>query len=287
MKTKWLIYGAALVCGAVAGMPAWFELAKGGSEKPARQPTLEELEADGGLERDFSPRSTSPASRAGMAPPEGTSAQAKSSRATRPAVAAAAPNAATERPGSTVVLGLADPSEIASSRGAQPKAADSELVNSLRDTLQALDGLGRRSGADPERFSALWKDDEPTLSAAVEAPAVRGWAEVSADFPVRGILLGADQSLALLGDRVVRVGDELMIDDELTLTAIDARCLHFEFRGQPVRLELPPFRPRSSPSLSTSSQAGDSSPVGLELEPIGQVEASGALTATNADNSAN
>jgi len=73
-----------------------------------------------------------------------------------------------------------------------------------------------------------------------------------------GILHSEDGSLALLGPRIVRVGQTLL-EGALTVTDIQERAVELAHGDRSIRLELPPIRTRSQ---GRGEQEGDAEPAG-------------------------
>jgi len=138
-------------------------------------------------------------------------------------------------------------------------ASRSSLVESLEQSLGLLENFAPAAGIpDLDRMATSWSGpnvDVGTDAGEGTAPLVGASTlelDVLAEYiranPITGIIRGESESAALIGGRFVRLGDELHAG--AVVEAIEARALVVNYRGQPLRLELPPLRPRTRPASS-------------------------------------
>lgn len=126
------------------------------------------------------------------------------------------------------------------------------LLRSYHDSLAAASRVD--GGELPEEPSgrALPASPSPDREEAVAASAL---AEFAAANPLGAVIDDGESPLAMLGSRLVRVGDEL--PGGITVAAIARRSAELCGSGHRLRLELPPFVARESRRGEGSAPAGE------------------------------
>ena len=169
--------------------------------------------------------------------------------------AAPAPPGATAEPVASAPP-LPAPTDGSPRAGGELGQETHSLLSSIPAGLDSLESMRSMelSPSGPQPGGSANPGGEGETSPVTEEPyvdwiAVQEFLEAN---PVGGTLSTADEALALVGSRVVRVGDELA-GGLLVVAAIEGEAVHYTFEGRTVRHELPPFRASASQNNSDAS----------------------------------
>jgi hypothetical protein len=147
-----------------------------------------------------------------------------------------------------------------------------DLVGALEETLAAVEdiaGAGGRVDLD-ELVAAFHAESATPVEGPLEggdsdlrAPAADTLDAVLGTTVLRGVVHDGRDPVAMLGDRIVRVGQ--VLPDGVQVVHIGRREVWVEQGGRRAVLELPPFVPRAA-SPGTDGEAGSQAEAGGEEE---------------------
>jgi len=198
---------------------------------------------------------------AGAAGAGGSSEPATDPAGAGPAAGAGGGSGAGALPGSGAADGdaRADDREDILSRAEDSLGMLESFLPSTRESL--LDRLAN-SWTPPETVAQEGpeRDDPPMLvlppDGGVRARRPDPLQELLAANPLTGIIHGPGGALAMIGSRVVRVGDVFM-DGAVEVTAIEPTRVIIVREGKRVVVDLPPFRARRSTAEEVDEPASD------------------------------
>ncbi len=136
-------------------------------------------------------------------------------------------------------------------------ASRSELVGSLERSMDLLENFAPTASLpDLDRLAASWNgtsmrtppgDDDSTPLITTSAPlGMDPLVDYLTVNRLSGIIHGESDQAAMVGGRILRVGDDLLLGQAL-VKVIEPRHLIVVYRDEDVRVDLPPLRPRTRP----------------------------------------
>lgn len=149
-----------------------------------------------------------------------------------------------------------------SGSGLDRMARESSKKDKTPQASMPIASLSLPSSAEPNQTGSPASESQPDEARASASqrsdapPPVDEMVTFLGAHPLAGIIHGESGAAAMFGGRIVRAGDQLVPGDAV-VKSIEPRGVLIKYRGQDMRLEMPPFRPRKKPASDSSS--GESS----------------------------